>query len=415
VRVSFAAPAAPAYAAVLARAAEALAQRVPGLAAEFVNTAGQNQLEKVTAAMAGGTPIDVFTLSPVDVAPFADRGRVRALDDLIRRDRYDVADFFEKCFDQYRWRGRAYALPVDFACEYVYYNPALWAAAGLTPPPYDWSARGWTTQDFLDAARRLGRLTAGPTGPAQAVDGERGPTGGGAGAGGWGWHQGTGLRAWAPWVWSFGGDVLTKDGTRCVLDQPPAVEGLQFLQDLIHKHQVMPPPSAAVDPVAAMGNGRLGMALGIPADVVRLRQVRGLAFDVAPLPRRAARLTGGGGGGWHLAATTPHVNEAWALQQSLASPEVQTWLCELGGRAPARKSLSTAPCFLDRTAPPRGGDVFLQAPAFVHPDPKAPGWAEAATLLNAALAALWDGSKPARQLTREVVPPINRLLRERAG
>src|SRR5262249_51038666 len=156
----------------------------------------------------------------------------------VRRDRYDGADFFERCFDQYRWRGRAYALPLDFASEYVYFNTSLWAAAGLTHPPYDWSARGWTTQEFLDAARRLGRLTAGQTGPARAVDGKRGPTGGGTGAGGWGWHQGTGLRAWAPWVWIFGGDVLTKDGTRCVLDQPPAVEGLQFLQDLIHKYQV---------------------------------------------------------------------------------------------------------------------------------------------------------------------------------
>jgi ABC-type glycerol-3-phosphate transport system substrate-binding protein len=224
------------------------------------------------------------------------------------------------------------------------------------------------------------------------------------------------LHDWAPWVWSFGGDVLAKDGARCTLDQPPAVEGLQFLQDLIHKHQVMPPPlSTRLDPVAAMGNGQLGMALSMPPVVPRFRQVRGLAFDVAPVPRRAARLTSGGGLGWHLAATTPHVNEAWALQQWLASQDVQTWLCELGGSAPARKSLGKHPCFLDRTRPPRGGDVFLQAPAFVHTDPQAPGWPEAAELLNAGLASLWDGSKPARQITREVVPPINRLLQARAG
>jgi ABC-type glycerol-3-phosphate transport system substrate-binding protein len=170
-----------------------------------------------------------------------------------------------------------------------------------------------------------------------------------------------------------------------------------------------------LDTVAAMGNGQLGMALSIPALVVRYRQVQGLAFDVAPPPRRATRLTSGGGLGWHLAATTPHLNEAWALQQWLASEEVHTWLCELGGAAPARKSMSAAPCYLDRTAPPRGGDVFLQAPGFVHTDPQAPGWPEAAALLNAGLAALWDGSKTARQITREVVPPINRLLRERAG
>ena len=283
VRVSFAAPAPPDHAAVAARAARALAERVPGLTAEFVNTLGQNHTAKVIAAMAGGTPIDVFTLSPGEVVPFADRGRVRALDDLLRRDRYDVADFFAACFGQYRWRGRAYALPLDFTSQAVYYSTALWDAAGLTRPPYDWTARGWTAEAFLDAARRLARLPVG-----QAVDGEGRPAGGGGGpeAGVWGWSQGTALRDWAPWVWSFGGDVLDTQGTRCVLDQAPAVEGLQFLQDLIHKHRVMPPPpSTRLDPVAALGNGRLGMALGIPALVVRLRQVRGLAFDVAPPPR----------------------------------------------------------------------------------------------------------------------------------
>ena len=59
--------------------------------------------------------------------------------------------------------------------------------------------------------------------------------------------------------------------------------------------------------------------------------------------------------------------------------------------------------------------MLLQAPEFVRTDPQAPGWAEAAALLDAGLAALWDGSKPARQITREVVPPINRLLQDRAG
>jgi ABC-type glycerol-3-phosphate transport system substrate-binding protein len=416
VRVSFAGPATPDQAAVAVRAAQAVAQQIPGLAAEFVNTSGQNHNEKVTAAMAGGTPIDVFILSPGDLVPFADAGRVRALDDLLRRDRYDATDFFEKCLDQYRWRGNRYALPRGFGNQEVFYSTALWDAAGLARPPYDWAARGWTTQEFLDAARRLARLKAASTGPAEAIDGERRPAGGGgAEAGVWGWSQGTGLRQWAPWVWSFGGDILDQQGTRCVLDQPPAVEGLQFLQDLIHRHRVMPPPAARVDTVAALGSGQLAMTLGTPALVGRYRQVRGLAFDVAPMPRRATRLTSGGGVGWHLAATTPYVNEAWALQQWLASVEVQTWECEAGGAAPARKSVSASPCYNDRTGPPRGVEVFLQAPAFVRPDPQAPGWAEAEALLTAALAALWDGSKTARQVTRETVPPINRLLNERAG
>ena len=296
VRVSFAYPAPPDQAAVMTRAAQAMAEQVPGLTAEYVNTLGQNHTAKITAAMAGGTPIDVFTLSPGEMVPFADKGQVRAIDDLIRRDRYDVTDFFEKCFGQYRWRGRAYALPLDFGNQAIYYSTALSGTPPATSaPPTTGRARGWTAEEFLDGGAWPGSRWAG------GVDG-RAPRGSGAAPGG-----GVGLvpgHRPAP-LGALGLELRgrrpgPRQGARCILDQAPAVEGLQFLQDLIHKHQVSAaPPSTRVDSVAAMGNGRLGMALGIPALVVRLRQVRGLAFDVAPPPRRATRLTSGGGLGWH--------------------------------------------------------------------------------------------------------------------
>jgi multiple sugar transport system substrate-binding protein len=399
VRVTFAFSTSPDQASVMTRAAQAVAQQIPGLAAEFVNTQGQNHNDKITAAMASGTPIDVFTLNPGEMVPFAAKGQVRAIDDLIRRDKYDVADFFEKCIGQYRWKGKSYALPRGFGNQDIYYGTALWATAGLKRPPYDWNARDWTTQEFLDATQRLSRLAG---------------SAGSTGAGVWGWNQGTGLRQWAPWVWIFGGDILDKDGTQCILDQAPAVEGLQFLQDLIHRHQVMPPPATRVNTMAAMGNGQLAMAMGIPAEVGRFRQIQGLAFDVAPMPKQATRLTSGGGIAWHMAGNTPHVNEAWEVQKWVASKEVQTWECEVGGTAPPRKSVVKSPCFNDRTSQPGGVDVFLQAPEFVHTDPQALGWSEAEEILTAGLAALWDGSKIARQITQEAVPQINRLLKDRA-
>jgi ABC-type glycerol-3-phosphate transport system substrate-binding protein len=168
VRVSFAYSAPPDAAAVMTRAAQAVAEKAPGLSAEFVNTQGQNHSDKITTAMAGGTPIDVFTLNPGEMVPFAHKGQVRAIDDLIRRDRYDVTDFFEKCFEQYRWKGKSHALPRGFGNQDIYYNTAVWDAAGNKRPPYDWSARDWTAQEFLDSLQRVSRLagSAGSTGRA---------------------------------------------------------------------------------------------------------------------------------------------------------------------------------------------------------------------------------------------------------
>jgi ABC-type glycerol-3-phosphate transport system substrate-binding protein len=398
-KVSFAFSTAADQAGVMTRAAQTYTQKFTGVTAEFVNTQGQNHIDKVTTSMAGGTPIDVFTLNPGDMPPFAEKTQLRAIDDLIRRDKYDVTDFFEKCYGQYNWKGKNYALPRGFGNQDIYFATSQWDSAGIRRPSYDWNAKDWTTQEFLDATLRLSRLTG---------------SAGSTGANVWGWNQGRGLRQWAPWVWIFGGDILNKDNSICILDQGPAVEGLQFLQDLIHKHKVMPPPTPAVNTMTAMGNGQLGMAMGIPAEVGRFRAIQGLNFDIAPMPKQVTRMTSGGGIAWHMAAGTPNVNEAWELQKWVSSKEVQTWECEVGGTAPPRKSVIKSPCFVDRTQQPKGIDVFLQAPDFVHTDPQALGWAEAEELVTAGLVSLWDGTRTARQITQDIVPQVNRLLKERA-
>ena len=244
--------------------------------------------------------------------------------------------------------------------------------------------------DFLQAATRL-------TQPAAST-----PV--------WGWNQGRDLRAWAPGVWICGGDILNTDGTKCNLDEPAAVEGLQFLQDLIYRHRVMPPPSAGLNSVNAMGAGELAMALGGPSAMQNYRRIPGLVFDVAPMPRKATRLTSGGGVAWHLASTTPHLNEAWELHKFVASPEVQVEECQEGTVAPPRKSVLKSPCFVDRTQPPKGIDVFVQAPEFVRPDPQALGWDEMETEINKGLAALFENAKTARQVAQEVVPQVDRII-----
>lgn len=366
-------------------------QKHPGVTFELVSTQGQNHMEKVVSAMAAGTPYDIFRLSPNSTPTLAERGQIRSIDDLVRRDKYDLSDFFEKCLAQYNWKGKLYAVPRGFGNQDVYYNVAVLEAAGVKRPPYDWNSREWTVDDFLDAATRVSRLSTGTTRV-------------------WGWQQGRGLRAWAPWVWIFGGDILDKDSTKSVLDQQPAVDGLQFLQDLMYRHQVMPPPNVNVNIVNSIGNGQLGMGLGIPANLRNYRAIQGLNFDVAPMPRKATRMTSGGGVAWHMAAGTTAVNAAWEMQKLLASKEVHLDECADGTTAPPRKSVLRSPCFVDRTQPPRGIDVFVQAPEFVHPDPQAVGWDEIETELDKGLAALWDGSKTARQVVQEIVPQVNRII-----
>jgi multiple sugar transport system substrate-binding protein len=361
-----------------------------GVTAEYVSTAGQNHLEKVVTAFAAGTPYDVIRLQPNDTPGFAERGQIRAIDDLVKRDKYALSDFAEKCIAQYYWKGKLYALPRGFGNQDIYYNVSTLQAAGVKPPPYDWNSREWTVEDFLTAATKL----TGTVGGKQT----------------WGWNQGRDLRQWGPWVWIFGGDILNKDGSKCILDEPPAVEGLQFLQDLYYRYRVMPLPTETMNTPNAIGSGELGMGLGNPSATQNYRRIQGLVFDVAPMPRKVTRMTSGGGVAWHLAAATPNLNEAWELHKFAASPEVQIEECKEGSTAPPRKSVLRDVCFVDRTKLPKGIDAFVQATEFVHPDPQALGWDEMEAEINKGLAALYANQKTARQVVQEIVPQVNAII-----
>jgi multiple sugar transport system substrate-binding protein len=368
-------------------------EKFPGVTVDFISTASAEHNAKVTTAAASGSPIDVFYLMPGDTPNFAEQGQIRAIDDLVKRDKYNVADFFEKCIGQYIWKSKLYALPRGFGNQDIYLNLSIWNGAGLKVPDYDWNSKAWTVDEFLDAGQRLVRTGN----EAKQV---------------WGWTQGTGLRMWGPWVWIFGGDVLNKDGTACILDQPQAVDGLQFIQDMIHKHRVMAPVSAKLVANVAMGSGQLGMAMGIPANLGIFRKQTGLTFDVAPMPRKVTRMTSGGGVAWHMAKSTGDPAAAWELQKLVAGTDFQNEECASGSTAPPRKSVLKSACFVDRSLPPKGIDVMIQAPEFVHPDPQALGWTEAEELVNTAFSAIWDGSKTARQVAQDVTPQVNRILKQ---
>ena len=310
-------------------------EKFPGVTVDFISTTTPEHNAKVTTAAASGTPIDVFYLQPGDTPTFAEQGQLRAIDDLVKRDKYDVADFFEKCIGQYIWKSKLYALPRGFGNQDVYLNLSMWSGAGLKVPDYDWNSKAWTVDEFLDAGQRLARTSS----ETKQV---------------WGWTQGTGLRMWGPWVWIFGGDILNKDGTAAILDQPQAVEGLQFIQDMIHKHRVMAPPSAKLVANVAMGSGQLGMAMGIPANLGVFRKQTGLTFDVAPMPRKVTRMTSGGGVAWHMGKSTADPSAAWELQKIVAGTDFQNEECASGSTAPTAQE-HPQECVLRGSQPPAQG------------------------------------------------------------
>ncbi len=300
----------------------------------------------------------------------------------------------------YRWDGKLYALPRDYGNQNIYYNVDLFEKAGLTPPPADWEEKTWTFDAFLEAAKAL-----------TVKNGDRTEQ--------WGFIVNRGLRPWSSWVYNNGGTLVNQDdrgiATDMALDQPNAVEALQFLQDLMYTHGVAPRPELESETggFELFASGKVGMSLTNPSDVTRYRTIEAFKWDVATLPLGKAdkRGTGGGGTGWAIAATTKAPEQAWEFLASITSAESQTDEVSVGATTPSRVSVVTSTAFLDPSKPPANAKAFAQAQEYVVRDPVNVRWSEVVQrAVNPNMDQLWNGSKPAADVVAAIKAAADPLL-----
>ena len=301
-------------------------QEVSGNTVELVIHNSGPYEEKLFSLFAAGTAPDIFRLEGPFIPVMVAQGKLGALDDYIRRDRVDTADIFEKGLAMYRWQGKQYALPW-LAYRVLFFNVDLLEKNGVPLPPTDWADKKWNQAAFVGAVKRFGTAGAPP---------QPGGT----------WAYGSPLSGQDAWVWSLGngGDVLSEDDKRFVLDQPAAVEGLQYFADLINVHKAHPTPSQAKEDatLGAFLAGRSAFYFGAVATAGSLATAPFRA-DAAPIPWGSKGTpTTGGGHSWPLNKASADPEVAWQLQRFLSGKENDLLQVQSGEAPPFRKSTGRA-------------------------------------------------------------------------
>jgi multiple sugar transport system substrate-binding protein len=377
---------------------------------EQMNVAsGQPFLDKLTALLVGGTPPDVAEIMPWDVPTFQARKLLLNLTPLIKRDKYDLTDFFPAGIDQYRYTpdgkpaatsgGDIFGVPRDFPTRALGYNVEALQEAGAKLPANGWEDSTWNWQAFLDAAvRSTKRDGNGPNGVSR-----------------WGWNGHEGLQEWMPWITNNGGEFVSPDGRESRFDSPKTVEAFQFLADLQHRHKVAPTPQQRMTEGAmdqAFFTGRVAMHHFGPAQLGRYRQaVQGFTFEVAVWPRTTGQGAAvGSGSGWLGLAGGRDPEATWLLLQHLLSPETQKTDAEAGSGVPARRS-TMEQVFIKQPAPPKNVKVFLENTKVGRIVPQVPKWAEMIDIVNKELPALWRGDKTAKEVCTEIKRQADLVLK----
>jgi len=349
-------------------------------------------------------PPDVMGLDISTLASYEDQGVIRDIQDFFDEDvaagRLDPDDYFPIGLEALRLNGRLYGLPKGFTPYVIYYNRDLFDRAGLPYPQ-----AGWTWEDLRRAARAITR----------DEDGDGRPDVYGLGHSHW-------LQGLAPWIWQNGGRILNERRTRCVIDEPKAVEALQFLKDLMAEGVAIPDQLAAgiktgTSTIALFEQGRLGMYGPVgwwmvfyfaKVDPEKVR------WDVAPLPVRrkgAPPATAIAETAYSVSARTRHPRVAYELVKFLSGDKVQRAFMQIGVDVPVLESVAALPEFRHRESPPRSTRVFIDSLAHARVMPTTREFQELDAIAKSRLEKVVVlGTADAKPACEEVAREINRVM-----
>lgn len=347
-------------AAVYRTMVNAFADANPDLEVELVAIASKDDhLARLTTAFAGGEPPDVFLVNFREFSQFVVRGALEPAGPLLQEAGLSIGDYYEQPVEAFTYEGDLQCWPQNISSLIVYFNTALFEAAGVAAPAEDWAF-----EDFRATALDLKRaIDSGDV--AADVD----PLG----------IDPSVIRL-APFVWSNGGDLVDDldAPTRFTLDEPAAREAIEFLLGLVRDDEVVPTEEeiASQDLETRFAAGKLGMFLSSRRDTPVFREQLELRWDVAGLPVADEPASILHSDAYCFSREAGDLDGAVEFAAFALGEEGQT-ITALGGRTvPSLIEIAESGAFLDPVQPPESSQVFLDAIPELRRTPVIPTWSE---------------------------------------
>ncbi|HWB53680.1 MAG TPA: extracellular solute-binding protein, partial [Tepidisphaeraceae bacterium] len=258
-------------------------------------------VEKVIVQSAAGVGPDFFdSYSPDQLTAYVRAGIAWDVTDELKKMGLDVRKMtWSAVWPDCIYEGRVYGFPTNAAVDGIWFNKDIFEEAGIAYPkgPWQWS-------QFVQLAKKFIRRDS--TGKIT--------------------QYGILLDWWDVWpqfVLQWGGNLYTKKGTRCTLDSPEAIAGIQFMRDLIYKYHVEPRPADEASMAAGGGwggsgngvmtifeAGKAAMGLGGRYWLCTMRKFPNLHVGVAECPYHDKQIFRGYGKATLINKDSPHRQEA---------------------------------------------------------------------------------------------------------
>lgn len=211
---------------------------------------------KLPTAVSTGTGPS-FILAGIEfIKQYKENGMLESIDDFWDVTGIDKNNFYENVLDKSYVDGILYGVPMQYNCQYLYYNKDIFEAAGLDPetPP--------TTFEELEQAA----IACTDTAKNQ-----------------YGLGLPTDYGNYCQYLWGNGGDVINLEGTENYLNSEENVATLEWIQKMAVEEGVSPAGLTAADADTMFQSGQLAMYTSGPWNINGLNSL-GVNYGITGIP-----------------------------------------------------------------------------------------------------------------------------------
>jgi multiple sugar transport system substrate-binding protein len=316
---------------------------------------------KLKTLIAAGQPPDLLYCGDVWVAYL--RPFLYDLTPFVQRDaaEYQLNDLYPAIRQACQFSGRWYFLPRFFSVSLLYYNKGLFDAAREPYPTTD-----WTWDEYIAAGKRLTRRNS--DGVVQT------------------WGSTIVIGWWGEWytlVRQAGGEMFNPQVTRCELNSPQAIAGMQLYADKIFRDKISPAPGYGPGYGRSIGfaSGKYAMEFGgHTGNWPAFDAIPGLDWDIQLLPKGASgnRAVGTGVDAVAISNKCPHPEEAWRFLKYLTNPSSIRRYVKIGLLSPRKSIAEETYRHLDPGFHPQHLRIAYDALAYAEIGPQSPDFIEIA-------------------------------------
>jgi multiple sugar transport system substrate-binding protein len=266
---------------------------------------------KLLTQIAANQAPDIFQIGDGDISMFKDKGAIADLTSYIGGSNgIKTDDYYQAVLDVGKIDGKYYTMPKDYSDLGVYYNKKLFDEAKVAYPQ-----PGWTWDQLVESAKKLNKK-----------NGDKITQWGVGLPGGW-------MRAVLPLINSYGGSVISADGTKFegFINSNGTVKALQLYHDMYFKDHLAPSSveTEALKGVDLFAAGKTAMSVTGRWPVTDYSANSALSYGVVQMP------VGPSGAanticyaGYGLYSKSANKDAAWDYLKYLTGPEGQALMAQ---------------------------------------------------------------------------------------